>query len=113
VNCIFCKIVAGEIPGEILYQDEEVIAFHDIQPVAPTHLLIIPRRHIPSLAHLTETDAPLIGHMVKIANQLAREKDIAGSGYRLVINCGEQGGQIVPHLHMHLLGGKRLSDTMC
>jgi len=113
VNCIFCKIVAGEIPGEILYQDEEVIAFHDIQPVAPTHLLIIPRRHIPSLAHLTDADAPLIGHMIKIANQLAREKDIAGSGYRLVINCGEQGGQIVPHLHMHLLGGKRLSDTMC
>ena len=113
MNCIFCKIVAGEIPSEILYQDEEVIAFHDIQPVAPTHLLIIPRRHIPSLAHLTEADAPLIGHMVKIANQLAREKDIASSGYRLVINCGEQGGQIVPHLHMHLLGGKRLSDTMC
>ena len=113
MNCIFCKIVSGEIPSEILYQDEEVIAFHDIQPVAPTHLLIIPRRHIPSLAHLTDADAPLIGHMIKIANQLAREKDIAGSGYRLVINCGEQGGQIVPHLHMHLLGGKRLSDTMC
>ena len=113
MNCIFCKIVSGEIPSEILYQDEEVIAFHDIQPAAPTHLLVIPRRHIPSLAHLTEADASLIGHMVKIANQLAREKDIAGSGYRLVINCGEQGGQIVPHLHMHLLGGKRLSDKMC
>ena len=113
MNCIFCKIVSGEIPSEILYRDEEVIAFHDIQPAAPTHLLVIPRRHIPSLTHLTDADASLIGHMVKIANQLAREKDIAGSGYRLVINCGEQGGQIVPHLHMHLLGGKRLSDTMC
>ncbi len=113
MDCIFCKIVSGEIPSEILYRDEEVIAFHDIHPAAPTHLLVIPRRHIPSLAHLTEADACLIGHMVKIANQLAREKDIADSGYRLVINCGEQGGQIVPHLHMHLLGGKRLSDTMC
>ncbi|HUV75818.1 MAG TPA: histidine triad nucleotide-binding protein [Dehalococcoidales bacterium] len=112
MNCIFCKIAAGEIPGEILYQDEEVIAFRDIEPLAPIHLLIIPRRHIPSLTHLSDTDAPLIGHMVIIANQLARDEGIAGSGYRLVINCGEHGGQIVTHLHMHLLGGKRLSDSM-
>ena len=113
MDCIFCKIAAGEIPSEILYQDEEVIAFKDIEPLAPTHLLIVPRRHIPSLAHLTDADSPLIGHMVNIANQLAREKAIAGSGYRLVINCGEQGGQIVPHLHMHLLGGRRLADKLC
>ena len=112
MNCIFCKIAAGEIPGEILYQDEELIAFRDIEPLAPIHLLIIPRRHIPSLTHLSNTDASLIGHMVIIANQLARDEGIAGSGYRLVINCGEHGGQIVPHLHMHLLGGKRLSDSM-
>ena len=112
MNCIFCKIAAGEIPGEILYQDEEVIAFRDIEPLAPVHLLIIPRRHIPSLTHISDTDAPLIGHMVIIANQLARDEGIAGSGYRLVINCGEHGGQIVTHLHMHLLGGKRLSDSM-
>ena len=112
MNCVFCKIAAGEIPGEILYQDEEVIAFRDIEPLAPVHLLIIPKRHIPSLTHLSDTDAPLIGHMVIIANQLARDEGIDGSGYRLVINCGEHGGQIVPHLHMHLLGGKRLSDSM-
>ena len=112
MNCIFCKIAAGEIPGEILYQDEGLIAFRDIEPLAPIHLLIIPRRHIPSLTHLSDTDAPLIGHMVIIANQLARDEGIAGSGYRLVINCGEHGGQIVTHLHMHLLGGKRLSDSM-
>ena len=112
MNCVFCKIVAGEISSEILYQDEEVIAFRDIEPVAPTHLLIIPRRHIPSLTNLSDTDAPLIGHMVIIANQLARDEGIAESGYRLVINCGEHGGQIVTHLHMHLLGGKRLSDSM-
>ena len=112
MNCVFCKIAAGEIPCEILYQDEEVIAFRDIEPLAPIHLLIIPMRHIPSLTHLSDTDAPLIGHMVIIANQLARDEGIAGSGYRLVINCGEHGGQIVTHLHMHLLGGKRLSNSM-
>jgi len=108
MDCIFCQIVAGKVPSDIVYQDEEVVAFRDINPVAPTHLLIIPKRHIPSLAHLSETELPIIGHMVKVANQLAREGGVAESGYRLVINCGEQGGQLVPHLHMHLLGGRRL-----
>ena len=112
MDCIFCKIVAGEIPGEIIYQDEKIIAFRDINPQASTHLLIIPKKHIPSLADLSEADSPLIGHMVNVANQLARKEGIAEKGYRLVINCGKQGGQIVPHLHMHLLGGKRLSDQM-
>ena len=107
-DCIFCKIAAGEIPSEILYQDEEVIAFHDINPEAPLHLLIVPRKHIPSVAHLTESDTPLIGHMTRIANQLAKEHGVAESGYRLVINCGGHGGQAVPHLHMHLLGGRAL-----
>ena len=108
VDCIFCKIVAGEIPSEILYQDEEVIVFRDINPTAPTHLLIVPRKHITSLVHLTEAELPLIGHMTRVANQLAREHGVAESGYRLVINCGEQGGQVVPHLHMHLIGGRAL-----
>ena len=112
MDCVFCRIVAGEIPSDILYQDEEVIAFHDIRPVASTHLLIIPKRHIPSLTHLSEEDLPLIGHMVNIANQLAKREGIAESGYRLVINCGEQGGQLVPHLHLHLIGGRRLSDAL-
>ena len=112
MDCIFCQIVAGKIPSEILYQDEEVIAFSDIHPIAPTHLVIIPKRHIPSLTHLSEGDLPLIGHMVSIANQLAKREGIAESGYRLVINCGEQGGQLVPHLHMHLLGGRKLSDIL-
>ena len=112
MDCIFCRIVAGEIPADILYQGEEVIAFPDIHPVAPTHLLIIPKKHIPSLAHLPDAEISLIGHMVKVANQLAREGGVAESGYRLVINCGEQGGQVVPHLHMHLLSGRRLSDAM-
>ena len=112
MDCIFCQIVAGEIPTDILYQDEEVIAFGDIHPIAPTHLLIIPKKHIPSLAHLSEEDLPLIGHLVNIANQLARKEGIAEGGYRLVINCGEQGGQLVPHLHIHLIGGRRLSDEL-
>ncbi len=112
MDCIFCQIVAGEIPTEILYQDEEAIAFRDIHPVASTHLLIIPKRHIPSLAHLSEGDLPLMGHMVDIANQLARTEGIAESGYRLVINCGREGGQLVPHLHMHLIGGRRLANEL-
>ena len=112
MDCIFCKIVDSEIPADILYQDEEVIAFRDINPVAPTHLLIIPKKHIPSLLHLSEAGSSLVGDMVNTANQLAKREGIAESGYRLVINCGEQGGQVVPHLHMHLLGGRRLSDAL-
>jgi len=112
MDCIFCKIIAGEIPTDIVYQDEEVIAFRDINPLAPTHLLIIPKKHIPSLTHLSEAESPLIGHMVNVANQLAKKEGIAEKGYRLAINCGEQGGQLVPHLHMHLLGGRKLSDGM-
>jgi histidine triad (HIT) family protein len=109
MDCVFCQIVAGKLPSQTLYQDEEVIAFRDINPMAPTHVLIIPKRHIPSLAHLPDAKTPLIGHMVKIANQLAREEGIFERGYRLVISCGEEGGQVVPHLHMHLLGGRKLS----
>ena len=112
MDCVFCQIVAGKIPSGILYQDEEVIAIRDINPMAPTHLLIISKKHIPSLAHLPEAETPLIGHMAKIANQLAREEGVAESGYRLVINCGKQGGQAVPHLHMHLLGGRKLSGGL-
>jgi len=112
MTCLFGEIAGGKIPSDILYQDEQVVAFRDVNPQAPTHLLIIPRKHILSLAHLSETDMPLIGHMTKVANSLAREHGISERGYRLVINCGEQGGQVVPHLHMHLLGGRKLSDKM-
>lgn len=112
MDCIFCDIVAGKIPSEIIYQDEEVVAFRDINPQAPTHLLIIPKKHIPSLTHLSEAELPLIGHMVNVANQLAKKEGIFEKGYRLAINCGEQGGQLVPHLHLHLLGGRRLSGQL-
>ena len=112
MDCVFCQIVAGKIPSEILYQDEKVIAFRDINPQALTHLVIIPKRHIPSLAHLSEAESSLIGDMVNAANQLAKREGISESGYRLVINCGKQGGQLVSHLHMHLLGGRKLSDAL-
>jgi len=112
MDCIFCQIAAGKVPSDIIYQDEELIAFRDINPQAPTHLLIIPKRHIPSLIQVTEAELSVMGRMVNIANQLAKGEGVAESGYRLVMNCGEEGGQIVPHLHLHLLGGRRLSDVM-
>jgi histidine triad (HIT) family protein len=112
MECIFCQIASGKIPSDIVHQDEEVIAFRDINPQAPVHLVIIPRRHIPSLAHLSEADAALIGRMVAIANQLAKGEGLSQKGYRLAINCGEEGGQAVPHLHLHLLGGRRLSGRL-
>jgi histidine triad (HIT) family protein len=110
MDCIFCQIVAGELPSQTLYQDEEVMAFRDIKPLTSTHVLIIPKKHIPDLVHLTEVDAPIMGHMVNIANQLAKKEGVSQDGYRLVINCGDDAGQIVSHLHMHLLGGRRLTD---
>ena len=112
MDCIFCQIVAGKVPSEIIYQDEAMIAFRDINPQAPTHLVIIPKRHIPSLAQLTEAESSLVGHVVSTANHLAKGEGIAESGYRLVINCGKEGGQLVPHLHLHLLGGRKLSDKL-
>ena len=112
MDCVFCKIVAGDIPADIVYRDEGLIAFPDINPLAPTHLLIIPKKHIPSLVHLSEAESSLIGDMVNTANQLAKREGISESGYRLVINSGEQGGQLVPHLHMHLIGGRQLSGAL-
>lgn len=112
MDCVFCKIVAGEIPADILYQDKGIIAFRDINPVAPTHLLIIPKEHIHSLVKLSEEESCLIGDMAYAANQLAKREGIAESGYRLVINCGKHGRQLVPHLHMHLIGGRQLSDAL-
>ena len=92
MECIFCQIVAGEMPSDMLYQDEEVFAFRDINPVAPTHLLIIPRKHIVSLADVPDAETPLIGHMAKVANQLAKQEGIIEKGYRVAISCGQQGG---------------------
>jgi len=109
--CIFCQIVAGEI-GSTIYQDEQVVAFRDVNPQAPVHVLIVPRKHIESVAEVPDADAALAGHMVAVANELAKQEGISRSGYRLVVNCGREGGQVVPHLHLHLLGGRRLADEM-
>jgi len=112
MDCIFCKIIAGEIPGNFDYKGEEIVAFRDIQPVAPVHILIVPRKHIISLLDLTENNYDLIGRMTRVANELAVIVGISGKGYRLTINCGQEGSQLVPHLHMHLLGGRQLSGRI-
>lgn len=106
--CIFCKIVAGQSPTAILYQDEQITAFKDIDPKAPVHILIVPNRHFTSLRDVEESDGPLLGHMLLAANRLAAEYGVEHSGYRLVINTGPDVGQSVFHLHMHLVGGRRL-----
>ncbi len=108
MSCIFCRIISGEVESKILYQDEEVIAIRDINPQAPTHLLIMPKAHIPSLAEVGAEQKALMGHLIHVANELAKREGIAQSGYRLVINSGAEAGQEVPHLHLHLLGGQRL-----
>jgi len=111
-DCVFCKIITGKIPSDIVYRDDTVIAFKDIHPVTQVHLLIIPREHIAYLTDLTEKQSSLVGHMILVANKLARQNGIAEKGFRVVINCGEEGGQVVKHLHLHLLGGGRLSEKM-
>ncbi|HAZ32037.1 MAG TPA: histidine triad nucleotide-binding protein [Dehalococcoidia bacterium] len=112
MSCIFCQIISGEIPGEMLHQDDEIVAFRDINPLAPIHILIVPRKHVASLNELTDSELPILGKMAGVAKKLAEREGISERGYRLVINCGPEGGQIVPHLHMHLLGGRQLSDKM-
>ncbi len=112
MDCIFCQIVTGDIPADIVYQDTEIIAFRDIHPQAPVHVLIVPRKHIPSLAQVPDSEFCLIGDMARIANEVAQREGIIESGYRVVINVGKGGGQVVPHLHMHLLGGRRQSDQI-
>jgi histidine triad (HIT) family protein len=107
-DCIFCKIASGEIPAAILYQDEDVVVFPDQKPITPVHLLVIPRKHITSLAEMDDKDTPLIGKMTQAANRVAREQGISESGYRITINSGADSGQIVFHLHMHLMGGRCL-----
>jgi len=112
MDCIFCKIAAGEIPSDFVHKDDEILAFRDIQPLAPTHILIIPKKHIASLVDLDDSDLPLTARMVKVANDLARKEGIAEKGYRLVINTGKDGTQIVQHLHLHLIGGRQLSGRI-
>ncbi|MFA4837599.1 MAG: histidine triad nucleotide-binding protein [Dehalococcoidia bacterium] len=110
--CIFCQIASGKIPSELLHQDDEVIAFRDISPQSPTHILILPRKHIPSLADLNDRELPILAKMAGVANKLAKKEGLSEKGYRVAINCGSEGGQSVGHLHMHLLGGRQLSGQL-
>ena len=105
-DCLFCRIVVGEIPSTRVHEDDEVIAFRDIAPRAPTHILVIPRRHVASAADLTEADGPMLGRLFSVAAAVAREQGIADAGYRIVSNVGRWGGQTVDHLHLHLMGGR-------
>ena len=111
-TCIFCKIVTGESPSVQLYQDELVTAFRDIHPVAPTHVLVVPNKHIASLNETTQEDEPLLGHLFNVARQIARQEGIDSSGYRLIVNTGTHSGQIVYHLHLHVIGGQHVRYPM-
>jgi histidine triad (HIT) family protein len=108
-DCLFCKIAAREIPADIVYEDDEVIAIKDINPQAPIHLLVIPKRHIDTVNDISENDQMLSGYMTLIGSRLAAENGIEESGYRLILNCNREGGQTVFHIHMHLLGGRQLT----
>jgi len=105
-ECLFCRIAAGEITEKIVFEDERVVAFEDIDPQAPVHVIIIPRKHIPTVLDLTNADQELVGYMHTVANRVAAEKSLTESGFRLVTNCKESAGQEVLHLHIHLLGGR-------
>jgi histidine triad (HIT) family protein len=107
-NCLFCKIAAGEIPARLVYQDEHVTAFHDINPMAPVHVLIIPNQHVESLAAVTDDDAATVGRLLAVAGHIAQLTGVAASGYRVVFNVGRDAGMAVYHLHAHLLGGRGL-----
>ena len=108
-DCLFCKIVAGDIPAEIIYESESAIAFRDINPQAPTHVLIIPRQHIATINDLDDGDGATVGHLFKAAKVIAAAEGFADDGYRVVMNCNEAAGQTVFHIHLHLLGGRPLT----
>jgi histidine triad (HIT) family protein len=111
-DCIFCKIVDGEIDSEKVYADEKVTAFHDINPVAPVHLLVVPNAHIENIQDMEEGDQPLVGHMFSVVKRLAEEFEIDESGYRLIMNNGPDAHQEVPHMHLHLIGGQKMKHPM-
>ena len=112
MSTIFSKIIGGEAPADIVYKDDRVTCFRDINPAAPVHILIVPNKDIPTVNDLEEEDVGLVGHMLLVAKKLAKDEGIAESGYRLIINCNEEGGQVVFHLHMHLLGGRPMGPMV-
>ena len=110
-DCIFCKIIAGQIPSAKVYEDETVLAFRDIAPQAPTHILVIPKNHIASVAEITKENSAIVAHIFEVITQIAAQEGLTG-GYRVVSNCGAHAGQTVPHLHFHILGGEQLALQM-
>lgn len=112
MSTIFAKIITKEIPADIVYEDDLVLAFKDITPQAPVHVLIIPKKEIPTVNDVTEADEIILGRMFTVAAKIAKEQNIADSGYRLMVNCNEDGGQEVFHLHMHILGGRKLGPML-
>ncbi len=111
-DCIFCKIIKKEIPSEIVYEDEEIIAFKDINPAAPIHILVIPKKHISSIIDMKKEDEATIGRIYSIINKIAEDIGIKEKGFRVILNCGEDGGQEVKHIHFHLLAGKKLGQKI-
>ena len=107
-DCLFCKIIKGEIPCNKVYEDEDVLAFYDIKPVAKIHILVIPKKHISSIAHMQKEDEALIGKIYSVINKIAEEQGFKENGFKVIVNCGEDGGQEVMHLHFHILAGENL-----
>jgi histidine triad (HIT) family protein len=108
-DCIFCQIIKKIIPAAVIYEDDLAIAFKDIKPQAPTHVLVVPKNHLRTVVDVTEGDKSLLGHLIYVANGIAKKKGISQKGFRLVINCGSQSGQTVWHVHVHLLGGRQMT----
>ena len=108
-NCLFCKIISKDIPADIVYEDDKVLAFRDINPQAPVHILVIPHQHIATINDATENEQELLGYMMLVAARIASDNGVDESGYRLVVNCNEQGGQTVFHIHLHILAGRQLT----
>lgn len=112
MSCIFCKIVSKEAPSRVVYEDEEIIVFESIEPKAEIHLLVVPKKHIKSIIDLKEKDVVLVGKLLFVAKKIAEKSKFAKQGYKLIFNCGRGGGQIIDHLHLHLLGGKGLCNLV-
>lgn len=111
-DCIFCKIISKEIPANIIYEDENVISFYDAHPVAPIHFLVIPKKHIKSLNYLEKDDIMLVGHIQYIISKISKDLNIADDGYRVICNTGSNGGQVINHIHYHVLAGKKLGSKI-
>lgn len=111
-DCIFCKIIRGEIPSTKVYEDDEILAFNDVNPAAPIHILVIPKKHINSLADMKPEDEKLVGKIYRVINKIAEDKGFKNEGFRVIVNCGKNGGQEVMHLHFHILAGKKLGEKI-